>query len=69
MTINTIKIKNIFAKCCVPNRTEKFFMIKKVKNIVLWTYEIDDLIGEEIFGTFYKEDCKRQIKQSLDLKT
>ena len=63
------KYKNIFAKCCVPNRTEKFFMIKKVKNIVLWTYEIDDLIGEEIFGTFYKEDCKRQIKQSLDLKT
>ena len=52
-----------------PKSNRKFFVIKKVKNIVLWTYEIDYLIGEEIFGTFYKEDCKRQIKQSLDLKT
>ena len=43
-------------------------MIKKVKNIVLWTYEIDDLIGEEIFGTFYKEDCKRQIKIEFRLE-
>ena len=63
------KYKSIFAKCYVPNRTEIFFVIKKVKITVPWTYEIEDLIGEEIFETFYKKDCKRQIKQSLDLKT
>ena len=63
------KYKNIFAKSYVPNRTEIFFVIKKVKITVPWTYEIEDLIGEEIFETFSKKNCKRQIKQSLDLKT
>ena len=33
-------------------------MIKKVKNIVLWTYEIDDLIGEEILERFTKKIAK-----------
>ena len=30
-------------------------MIKKVKNIVPWTYVINDLNGEEIVGTFYEQ--------------
>ena len=30
-------------------------MIKKVKNTVPWTYVINDLNGEELFGTFYEE--------------
>ena len=43
-------------------------MIKKVKNIVPWTYVISDLNGEEIVGTFYNKNCKKQIKNSLVLK-
>ena len=44
-------------------------MIKKVKNTVLWTYFINgDPNGEEIVGTFYQANCKRQIKKSLELK-
>ena len=34
-------------------------MIKKVKNTVHWTYIINDLSGEEIVGTFYKNNLKR----------
>ena len=34
-------------------------MIKKVKNTVHWTYIINDLSGEEIVGTFYKNKLKR----------
>ena len=30
-------------------------MIKKVKNIVLWTYVINDLYDNEIIGTFFYE--------------
>ena len=30
-------------------------MIKKVKNIVPWTYVINDLKGEGIVGRFYKK--------------
>ena len=36
----------------VPNWSEEVFVIKKVKNTVLWTYLINDLNGEEIVGTF-----------------
>ena len=37
--------ENIFAKGYVPNWSEEVFVIKKVKNTVLWTYVITDLKG------------------------
>ena len=49
------KYKNIFAKCYVPNWSEEVFVIKKVKNTVLWIYVIIDLNKEEVFGTFYEK--------------
>ena len=42
------KYKNIFSKGYTPNWSEEVFVIKKIKNIVPWTYVIDDLNGEEI---------------------
>ena len=36
-----------------PNWSEENFIIKKVKNAVPWTYDISDLKGEEIIGTFF----------------
>ena len=32
------------------------FAIKNVGNIVLWTYFVRDLNGEEIVGTFYEKE-------------
>ena len=32
-----------------------FFVIKKVKNTVPWTYVISDLKSEEIVRTFYEK--------------
>ena len=49
------KYKNIFAKGCTPNWSEKKFIVKKVKNTVPWTYVISDLNGEEIVGSFYEK--------------
>ena len=46
------KFKNIFAKDYTSNWPEDVFGIKKVKNIVPWTYVIN---GEKIVGTFYKK--------------
>lgn len=40
----------------------RFFVIRKVKNTMPWTYAIEDLNGEE-------KKCKRQIKKSLELKS
>ena len=56
------KYKTIFAKRYAPNWSEEAFVIKKVKNIVPWTYVIEDLNGEEIVGTF----CEKVIKRKGD---
>ena len=48
--------KNDFAKGYTPNWSEKIFLIKKVKNIVPWTYIINDLNGKEIVRTFYEKE-------------
>ena len=49
------KYKNIFGKGFVPNWSEEFFVIKKVKKIVPRTYVINDLKGQEIAKTNQKE--------------
>ena len=49
------KYKNVFAKGYTPNWSEEGFVSKKVKNTVPWTHVINDLIGKEIFGTFYEK--------------
>ena len=41
------KYKNIFSKGYTPNWSEEVFVIKKIKNIVPWTYVIDDVNGEK----------------------
>ena len=38
-------------------------MIEIIKNTVSWTYVINDLNGEEIIGTFYEKNCKKQKKE------
>ena len=50
------KYKNILVKGYIPNWSELVFVIKKVKNTVLWTYVISDLNGEEIVKTFYEKE-------------
>ena len=53
------KYKNIFAKDYVPNGSEDVFVIKKCKNIVLWTYVVNILNGENIAWTFYKKELQK----------
>ena len=40
-------------------RSEEVFIIKKVKNTVLWTQVINYLNGEEIVGTFYEKELQK----------
>ena len=42
--------------------------ISKYKNIMPWTYAINDLHGEKVFGTFYETNCKKRIKKHLESK-
>ena len=62
------KYKNIFVKGNNPNWSEEVFVIKKEKNIMPWTYAINDLHGEKVFGTFYETNCKKRIKKHLESK-
>ena len=43
-------------------------MVKNVKNIVPWTYVIEDLKDKEVVRTFMKRNFKRLIKLSLGSK-
>ena len=38
---------------------KKFFLCKKIKNTVPWTYVISYLNGEEIVGSFYEKELQR----------
>ena len=51
--VRILKYKSIFAKWCTPIWSEEAFEIKKVKNTVPWTYDTNDLNGDEVVGTFY----------------
>ena len=62
------KYKNTFAKGYMPNWSEEVFVIKKVKNIVPWTYVIDDLNGEEITGTFYEKESQKTNQEEFRIE-
>ena len=53
--------KVVLTKFYVPNWSKDMFVIKKVKNIVLWTHVISNLNGDicEIFGTFDKKELQK----------
>ena len=53
------KYKNNFAKGYTPNWSEEAFVIKKVKNTVLWIYVINDLNVEEIVWTFHIRELQK----------
>ena len=53
------KFKNVFAKGYTPNWSEEIFVVKKIKNAVPWTYNISDLNGEEIVGSFHEKELQK----------
>ena len=57
------KYKNIFAKDYVPIWSKKVFMIKKLKDTVMWKNVISDLNDEEIVRTFYEKNYKKESKR------
>ena len=58
------KYESIFAKFYILNWSEKFFVIKKFKNYVLWKYVISDPNGKEIVETFYKKESEKRSKKT-----
>ena len=53
------KYKNVLSRGYVPNWSEEVFVVNKIKNTVPWTYEINNLNGEKIIGSFYEKVFKK----------
>ena len=62
------KYENIFSKDYTPEWSEEVFVIRKVKNNVPQTNVKVDLRAGAIIGNFHKKSCKRQVKQSFELR-
>ena len=60
--------KYIFAKVYTPNWSEEVFVIKRVKNIVPWTYVINDLNGDEIIGRFYEKELQKTNQKEFKIE-
>ena len=41
--------------------------MKKVKNAVRWTYVINDLNSDEIIGSFYEKELKKNNQQEFSI--
>ena len=62
------KCKNVFAKGYVPNWSEEVFVVNKIKNTVPWTYEINDLNGEKIIGSFYEKELQKTRQEEFRIE-
>ena len=62
------KYKNVFAKGYVPNWSEEVFAVNKIKNTVPWTYEINDLNGEKIIGSFYEKELQKTDQEEFRIE-
>ena len=59
--VRITKFKNIFAKGYSPNWSEKIFIVDKINDTLPYTYNIEDLNGEEIIGSFYDKELQKSI--------
>ena len=62
------KHKSIFPKNYTPNWSDEVFVIKKVKNIVLWAYVINYLNGDKIIETFYEKELQKTNQQECSIE-
>ena len=51
-----------------PNWSEELLVIKKVKNIVPWTYVINDLNSDEIIETIYEKERQKTNQQEFTIE-
>ena len=56
-----LKIQKIFLGRIPFKLVSRIFLIRKLKNTVLWTYYvIEELRGEEIVGMFYEKELSKK---------
>ena len=53
------KFKNISAKGYTPNCSREMFIVNKINDTVPYTYDIKDLNGKKIIGSFYDKELQK----------
>ena len=53
------ELNNIFAKGYTPNWSREIFIVDKINDTVPYTYNLKDLNGEEIIGSFYDRELQK----------
>ena len=53
------KLKKIFAKGYTPNWSKEIIIVNKINDTVPYTYNLKDLIDEEIIGSFYDRELQK----------
>ena len=59
--VRMYKFKNIFAKGYTPNWSKEIFIVNKINDTVPYMYNIKDLNGEEIIGSFYDRELQKSM--------
>ena len=57
--IRISKFKNIFARGYTSNWSRDMFIVNKINDTVPYTYNLKDLNGEEIIGSFYDRELQK----------
>ena len=60
--------RKVFDKGYTPNWTEEIFVIDKVLPTKPVTYNIVDLMGEEIKGSFYEQELQKAKQQTFRIE-
>ena len=55
------KLKNIFAKGYTPNWSKEILIVYKINDTVRYTYNIKELNGEKIIGSFYDKELQKTV--------
>ena len=58
----------MFAKGYVPNWSDEVFVVNKIKNTMLWKYEINDLNGEKNLGSFYEKELQKTDQKEIRIE-
>ena len=53
------KFKNIFAKGYTPNWSKEIYILDKINDKVPYTYNLKDLNGEKIIGSFHDRELQK----------
>ena len=53
------KFKNILSKGYTRNWSTEIFIVNKINDTVPYTYNLKDLNGEEIIGSFYNRELQK----------